>query len=173
MSTVAFHTLGCKVNHYETDTMWQLFKKAGYERVDFDDKADVYVINTCTVTNTGDKKSRQVIRRAVRRNPDAVIAVTGCYAQTSPDEIVAIPGVDVVVGTQGRDKLLEHIEEPADARTGQRREKHYEEPRIRRIGRSGVLGAHAGVVKNSGRVQQLLYVLHHSVGAGTDAQSQT
>lgn len=116
MSTVAFHTLGCKVNHYETDTMWQLFKKAGYERVDFDDKADVYVINTCTVTNTGDKKSRQVIRRAVRRNPDAVIAVTGCYAQTSPDEIVAIPGVDVVVGTQGRDKLLEHIEEHLQTR---------------------------------------------------------
>ncbi|BCU82432.1 tRNA (N(6)-L-threonylcarbamoyladenosine(37)-C(2))-methylthiotransferase MtaB [Polycladomyces abyssicola] len=111
MSTVAFHTLGCKVNAYETEAIWQLFKQAGYKKVDFEQKADVYVINTCTVTNTGDKKSRQVIRRAIRRNPDAVVAVTGCYAQTSPKEIMAIPGVDIVVGTQGRDKLLEYVEQ--------------------------------------------------------------
>ncbi|WP_432355205.1 tRNA (N(6)-L-threonylcarbamoyladenosine(37)-C(2))-methylthiotransferase MtaB [Sporosarcina sp. A2] len=106
MSLVAFHTLGCKVNHYETEAIWQLFKDAGYERTDFEKNSDVYVINTCTVTNTGDKKSRQVIRRAVRQNPDAVICVTGCYAQTSPAEIMAIPGVDIVVGTQDRTKLL-------------------------------------------------------------------
>ncbi|EIJ78927.1 ribosomal protein S12 methylthiotransferase [Bacillus methanolicus PB1] len=111
MSTVAFHTLGCKVNHYETEAIWQLFKQQGYERVDFEAIADVYVINTCTVTNTGDKKSRQVIRRAIRKNPDAVICVTGCYAQTSPAEILAIPGVDIVVGTQDRVKMLEHIEQ--------------------------------------------------------------
>ncbi|MGG0667567.1 tRNA (N(6)-L-threonylcarbamoyladenosine(37)-C(2))-methylthiotransferase MtaB [Lederbergia citrisecunda] len=111
MSSVAFHTLGCKVNHYETEAIWQLFKDAGYERSDFEKNADVYVINTCTVTNTGDKKSRQVIRRAVRRNPDAVICVTGCYAQTSPAEIMAIPGVDIVVGTQDRTKLLGLINE--------------------------------------------------------------
>jgi threonylcarbamoyladenosine tRNA methylthiotransferase MtaB len=111
MPTVAFHTLGCKVNHYETEAIWQLFKQEGYERVDFESISDVYVINTCTVTNTGDKKSRQVIRRAVRKNPDAVICVTGCYAQTSPAEIMAIPGVDVVVGTQDRIKMLEYIEQ--------------------------------------------------------------
>lgn len=111
MSSVAFHTLGCKVNHYETEAIWQLFKAQGYERVDFENTADVYVINTCTVTNTGDKKSRQVIRRAVRKNPDAVIAVTGCYAQTSPAEIMAIPGVDIVVGTQDRVKMLDYIEQ--------------------------------------------------------------
>ncbi|EIJ83557.1 tRNA (N(6)-L-threonylcarbamoyladenosine(37)-C(2))-methylthiotransferase MtaB [Bacillus methanolicus] len=110
MSTVAFHTLGCKVNHYETEAIWQLFKQQGYERVDFEAIADVYVINTCTVTNTGDKKSPQVIRRAIRKNPDAVICVTGCYAQTSPAEILAIPGVDIVVGTQDRAKMLEYIE---------------------------------------------------------------
>ncbi|TDM13102.1 tRNA (N(6)-L-threonylcarbamoyladenosine(37)-C(2))-methylthiotransferase MtaB [Macrococcus lamae] len=111
MSTVAFHTLGCKVNHYETEAIWQLFKEDGYDRVDFEQNADVYVINTCTVTNTGDKKSRQVIRRAIRRNPEAVICVTGCYAQTSSAEIMDIPGVDVVVGTQDRNKLLLYIAE--------------------------------------------------------------
>ncbi|OZM57750.1 tRNA (N(6)-L-threonylcarbamoyladenosine(37)-C(2))-methylthiotransferase MtaB [Lottiidibacillus patelloidae] len=111
MPTVAFHTLGCKVNHYETEAIWQLFQNEGYERSDFEKSADVYVINTCTVTNTGDKKSRQVIRRAIRRNPDAVICVTGCYAQTSPAEIMAIPGVDIVVGTQDRTKMLEYIEQ--------------------------------------------------------------
>ncbi|MBZ5749798.1 MULTISPECIES: tRNA (N(6)-L-threonylcarbamoyladenosine(37)-C(2))-methylthiotransferase MtaB [Metabacillus] len=111
MPTVAFHTLGCKVNHYETEAIWQLFKEAGYDRTEYETMADVYVINTCTVTNTGDKKSRQVIRRAIRKNPDGVICVTGCYAQTSPAEIMAIPGVDIVVGTQDRVKMLEYIEE--------------------------------------------------------------
>lgn len=111
MASVAFHTLGCKVNHYETEAIWQLFKEHGYDRTEFESTADVYVINTCTVTNTGDKKSRQVIRRAIRKNPDAVICVTGCYAQTSPAEIMAIPGVDIVVGTQDRVKMLEYIEQ--------------------------------------------------------------
>lgn len=111
MSTVAFHTLGCKVNHYETEAIWQLFKEADYDRVDFETNADVFVINTCTVTNTGDKKSRQIIRRAIRQNPDAVVCVTGCYAQTSPAEIMEIPGVDIVVGTQDRHKLLKYIEQ--------------------------------------------------------------
>ncbi|KXG43171.1 tRNA (N(6)-L-threonylcarbamoyladenosine(37)-C(2))-methylthiotransferase MtaB [Tepidibacillus decaturensis] len=111
MSTVAFHTLGCKVNHYETEAIWQLFKNSGYERVDFERKADVYIINTCTVTNTGDKKSRQVIRRAIKKNPEAVIAVTGCYAQTSPAEILDIPGVDIIVGNQGREKIVDYVEE--------------------------------------------------------------
>ncbi|WPK11586.1 tRNA (N(6)-L-threonylcarbamoyladenosine(37)-C(2))-methylthiotransferase MtaB [Lysinibacillus louembei] len=116
MGTVAFQTLGCKVNHYETEAIWQLFKEQQYDRIDFEQQADVYVINTCTVTNTGDKKSRQVIRRAVRRNPEAVICVTGCYAQTSPAEIMAIPGVDIVVGTQDRHKLLGLIEQYREER---------------------------------------------------------
>lgn len=111
MPSVAFHTLGCKVNHYETEAIWQLFHKAGYEKTEYEQIADVYVINTCTVTNTGDKKSRQVIRRAIRKNPDAVVCVTGCYAQTSPAEVMAIPGVDIVVGTQDRHKLIDYIEE--------------------------------------------------------------
>lgn len=116
LPSVAFHTLGCKVNHYETEAIWQLFQAEGYERTDFDSTADVYIINTCTVTNTGDKKSRQVIRRAIRKNPDAVICVTGCYAQTSPAEIMAIPGVDVVVGTQDRSKMLSYIQQYKEER---------------------------------------------------------
>lgn len=116
MSTVAFHTLGCKVNHYETEAIWQLFKVANYERVEFETNADVFVINTCTVTNTGDKKSRQIIRRAIRQNPDAVVCVTGCYAQTSSAEIMEIPGVDIVVGTQDRHKLLDYIQQFQDER---------------------------------------------------------
>jgi len=116
LATVAFHTLGCKVNHYETEAIWQLFKENDYERVEFETNADVFIINTCTVTNTGDKKSRQVIRRAIRQNPDAVVCVTGCYAQTSPAEIMAIPGVDIVVGTQDRHKLISYIEDYKQSR---------------------------------------------------------
>ncbi|WP_337101585.1 tRNA (N(6)-L-threonylcarbamoyladenosine(37)-C(2))-methylthiotransferase MtaB [Paenibacillus sp. YIM B09110] len=116
MPTVAFYTLGCKVNFYDTEAIWQLFKNEGYEQVDFESTADVYLINTCTVTNTGDKKSRQIIRRAVRRNPDAVIAVTGCYAQTSPAEIMAIEGVDLVIGTQDRDKIMSFVDQIQDDR---------------------------------------------------------
>lgn len=111
MPSVAFYTLGCKVNFYDTEAIWQLFKNEGYEQVDFEQTADVYLINTCTVTNTGDKKSRQIIRRAVRRNPNAIVAVTGCYAQTSPAEILDIPGVDLVIGTQDRDKIMPYVQQ--------------------------------------------------------------
>lgn len=111
MPSVAFYTLGCKVNFYDTEAIWQLFKNEGYEQVDFEQTADVYLINTCHVTNTGDKKSRQMIRRAVRRNPEAIVAVTGCYAQTSPAEILEIPGVDLVIGNQDRDKIMTFIRE--------------------------------------------------------------
>ncbi|TLG76565.1 tRNA (N(6)-L-threonylcarbamoyladenosine(37)-C(2))-methylthiotransferase MtaB [Culicoidibacter larvae] len=116
MPTVAFHTLGCKVNTYETESVWNLFKNESYERVDFKSEADVYVINTCTVTNTGDRKSRQVIRRAIRRNPEAVIVVMGCYAQLKPKEIMDIEGVDIVVGTQGREKLLDYVKQYQEER---------------------------------------------------------
>ncbi|MCF8563330.1 tRNA (N(6)-L-threonylcarbamoyladenosine(37)-C(2))-methylthiotransferase MtaB [Alicyclobacillus tolerans] len=110
MSTVAFHTLGCKVNFYDTEGIWQVFKASGYTQVPFDEPADVYVINTCTVTHTGDKKSRQTIRRAVRTNPDAVVVVTGCYAQVAPAEVAQIPGVDLVVGNDQKSKIVEHVE---------------------------------------------------------------
>lgn len=111
MSAVAFHTLGCKVNHYETEGVWELFKNHGYKRVNFDQLADVYIINTCTVTNNGDKKSRQIIRRAIKLNPSAVIVVMGCYSQISTPDILKIPGVDIIIGTEGKNKIYDYVEE--------------------------------------------------------------
>ena len=109
MPKVAFHTLGCKVNYYETEAVWELFESAGYEKGDFKSVADVYVINTCTVTNSGDKKSRQMIRRAIRKNPEAIICVMGCYAQTKPKDIMDIEGVDIIIGTHGRDRIIDLV----------------------------------------------------------------
>ncbi|HHY29317.1 MAG TPA: tRNA (N(6)-L-threonylcarbamoyladenosine(37)-C(2))-methylthiotransferase MtaB, partial [Syntrophaceticus sp.] len=101
---MAFHTLGCKVNQEETASLMEMFRKRGFQLVDFKSPADVYIINTCTVTHTADQKSRQMIRRAISRQPDALVAVVGCYSQVSPDDVLAIPGVDLVVGTRGRAK---------------------------------------------------------------------
>lgn len=110
---VAFHTLGCKVNQYDSEAMLALFRRHGYEAVDFGRKADVYVINTCTVTHEGDRKSRQLVRRAKRLNPEAVVVVAGCYPQTAPGEVAGIPGVDVVVGNRDRSRIVELAEEAA------------------------------------------------------------
>jgi len=107
---IAFYTLGCKVNQYETEAMEELFRNAGYEAVDFDSFADIYLINTCTVTNMSDRKSRQMIRRAKKTNPDSVIAVTGCYAQTAPDDVLGIDGVNLVIGTQDRKNIVDIVE---------------------------------------------------------------
>ncbi|WOO87147.1 tRNA (N(6)-L-threonylcarbamoyladenosine(37)-C(2))-methylthiotransferase MtaB [Mollicutes bacterium LVI A0039] len=109
MKKIAIKTLGCKVNTYESESIWQLFAKEGYTRVEPDQFADVYVINTCTVTNSGDRKSRQAIRKVIRQNPEAVTVVIGCYAQMAPEDIEAIEGVDIVLGTQGREKLVEYV----------------------------------------------------------------
>lgn len=111
MKKVAFYTLGCKVNQYETEAMGELFKKAFYEIVDCEDYADVYVINTCTVTSMSDKKSRQFIRRAKKKNPSSIIAVVGCYSQVSPEEILDIEDVNIVMGTNDRNKIVEIVEE--------------------------------------------------------------
>jgi threonylcarbamoyladenosine tRNA methylthiotransferase MtaB len=109
--TVAFYTLGCKVNTYETQSVWETFKNKGYTRVSDDDYADVYVINTCTVTNQADVKSRKAIRKFIRRNPEAIIAVMGCYTQVYSENVIEIDGVDIVIGTQGRHKLVDLVEE--------------------------------------------------------------
>lgn len=111
MKTIAFHTLGCKVNTYESNAMLKIFNEAGYQEVDFKEIADVYVINTCTVTNTGDSKSRQMIRKAIRKNPQATVCVVGCYSQIAPEEIEQIEGIGVVLGTQHRKDIVKYVDE--------------------------------------------------------------
>jgi len=108
---IAFYTLGCKVNTYETESVWEQFKEENYERVDYKEFADVYVINTCTVTNNGDVKSRKAIRQLIKKNPEAVVAVMGCYSQMSPEDIIKIDGVDIVIGTKHRENLLMLVKE--------------------------------------------------------------
>lgn len=103
---VALYTLGCRVNSYESEAMAEQFIKEGYDVVDFNEFADVYVINTCTVTNMGDKKSRQMIGRARRLNPEAIIAVVGCYSQIASDEVASIEGVDVVLGSRNKGEVV-------------------------------------------------------------------
>lgn len=110
MRKVAFYTLGCKVNQYETEAMRELFVNRGDEVVDSDSPADIYVINTCTVTGMSDKKSRQIIRRLKRLNPEAVIAVVGCYSQIAPAEVMAIEGVNLVMGTHQRNRILDYLD---------------------------------------------------------------
>ena len=111
MPKVAFYTLGCKVNQYESAAMAELFENRGYTIVDFDSEADVYIINTCNVTNESARKSRQIIRKAIRSNPTAKIAVVGCYAQTNADEILKIPGVSVILGTKDRQKIVDLLQQ--------------------------------------------------------------
>ena len=107
---VAFHTLGCKVNQYETEALALKFRERGYEIVGETDFADIYIINTCTVTGLADRKSRQYIRKMKKLNPESVVAVTGCYAQISPDEVQAVEGVNIVSGTNEKGKLIDYIE---------------------------------------------------------------
>lgn len=110
MRTVAFHTLGCKVNQYETEAMEELFEQNNYSIVNENEIADIYVINTCTVTNLSDRKSRQFIRKAKKLNKDGVVAVVGCYSQVSPEEVEKIDGVDVIIGTTDRGRIVELCE---------------------------------------------------------------
>ena len=110
MNKAAFYTLGCKVNQYETEAMAELFTKKGYEICDFDGYADIYVINTCTVTSMSDRKSRQIIRRAKKHNPNAFVVVTGCYAQTNPEAVLKIRDVNLVIGTSDRKNIVELCE---------------------------------------------------------------
>ncbi|TDT51103.1 tRNA (N(6)-L-threonylcarbamoyladenosine(37)-C(2))-methylthiotransferase MtaB [Fonticella tunisiensis] len=111
MNKAAFYTLGCRVNTYETEAIMEMFIKNGYEIVDFDQYADVYIINTCTVTKISDKKSRQMIRKAKKLNPKSVVAAVGCYVQVAPDEVASIDGVDIIVGTSDKGKILKLIDE--------------------------------------------------------------
>lgn len=113
--TVAFYTLGCKLNYSETSSIGRLFEEAGYSEVGFQDGADIYVINTCSVTDFADRKCRQVVRRALRCSPDAKVVVVGCYAQLKPDEIADIEGVDLVLGAAEKFRILDYVEELSKA----------------------------------------------------------
>ncbi|MDP4683849.1 MAG: tRNA (N(6)-L-threonylcarbamoyladenosine(37)-C(2))-methylthiotransferase MtaB [Crocinitomicaceae bacterium] len=107
---VAFYTLGCKLNFSETSTISRLFEDSGYAKVDFEETPDIYVVNTCSVTENADKKCKQLVKRALKINPDAFVAIIGCYAQLKPTEIAQIPGVDIVLGANEKFNLIEHIE---------------------------------------------------------------
>lgn len=111
--TVAFHTLGCKLNFSETSTISRLLEKEGYEKRGFEEAADVYVINTCSVTDNADKECRQLVRRIQRKTPESFVVITGCYAQLKPSEIAAIPGVDLVLGAAEKFNIARHIGELA------------------------------------------------------------
>ena len=108
---VSFYTLGCKVNLYESEVIMNMFKKKGYEIVDFESGSDIVIINTCTVTNTSDKKSRNIIRQAIRNNPNAIIVVMGCYSQIRSEDIKEIPGVDIIIGNSNKNRVVELVEE--------------------------------------------------------------
>jgi threonylcarbamoyladenosine tRNA methylthiotransferase MtaB len=108
---VAYYTLGCKLNFSETSTISRLFDDAGYAKVDFEDRPDIYIINTCSVTENADKKCKQLVKRAMGINPEAFVVVIGCYAQLKPDEIASIPGVDMVLGANEKFNLIEHIKQ--------------------------------------------------------------
>ena len=111
MKKVAFHNLGCKVNSYELDGISQMFQKRGYEIVEFAQKADIYIVNTCTVTNIADHKSRQMINRAKALNPDAIVVAAGCYVQHDPEKAVANPSVDIAVGNNHKAEIVDIVED--------------------------------------------------------------
>lgn len=111
--TVAFHTLGCKLNFSETSSLSRLLETEGFEKREFDDLADVYVINTCSVTENADKECRQLVRRIQRKSPESLVVITGCYAQLKPAEIAGIPGVDLVLGAAEKFNIATHLRELA------------------------------------------------------------
>lgn len=111
--TVAFHTLGCKLNFSETSSLSRMLEEEGFEKKEFEDQADVYVINTCSVTDNADKECRQLVRRIQRRSPESLVVITGCYAQLKPKEIASIPGVDLVLGASEKFNLPAHLRELA------------------------------------------------------------
>ena len=126
---VAFYTLGCKVNSYETEVLINNFKKRKYEIVPFEEQADIYIINTCSVTNTSDQKSRKIIREASRRNPNSIIGVMGCYSQLNSEEIKELePNLDIILGTSNKNKMIDYIEDYIDNKN-----KHIEVENVQKV----------------------------------------
>lgn len=137
----SIHTLGCKVNLYESEAVINDLVNHGFELTDFDDMCDVYIINTCTVTSTSDAKSRKVIRQAIRRNPIAIIVVMGCYAQLNPNEVEGLEGVDIIIGTKNRNQvyglIMERLQtkQPINLVTDVFKYQEYEEIKVNRFSR--------------------------------------
>ena len=115
MRKVAFHTLGCKVNIYETEAMQRIMSEAGYELVNFNENADVYIINTCSVTNIADRKSRQILHRAKKENPDSVVVAAGCYVQSGAEKIKQDCNIDIIVGNNKKKDIAVIINKYFDA----------------------------------------------------------
>lgn len=131
MATFAIHTLGCKVNSYESQSMCDDFKAKGYEEVNFHDKADIYIIHTCAVTNTAAQKSRQKVRQAIKLNADATVCVVGCYVQTNAEELLKISGVDVLIGSSGKSEIVTRVEEAIAAKQGHKASRSQAVPSVR------------------------------------------
>ena len=110
MKSVALHNLGCKVNGYEMDVMQQMLRERDYKIVPFDERADIYIVNTCTVTNIADRKSRQMLHRAKKKNPEAVVVAVGCYVQTGGEDALKDEGVDLAIGNNRKKDLVEILE---------------------------------------------------------------
>ena len=108
---VAVYTLGCKVNAYESSVMVELFKASGYDVVDYEEFADVYIVNTCTVTNMSDRKSRQILRRAKELNPNAILCAVGCYAQVASADLAKLEEIDIILGTNDKRQIVKIVEE--------------------------------------------------------------
>ena len=137
MPKAALHNLGCKVNAYETEAMQQQLEERGYEIVPFDQKADVYIINTCSVTNIADRKSRQMLHRAKKLNPEAVVVAAGCYVQVASDALKEDDSVDIIVGNNNKARLADILEEYMKDRQGDEGGYVLDIARDARMGRQG------------------------------------
>ena len=116
---VAFYTLGCKLNFAETATIARSFENEGYDKVDFEEVADIYVINTCSVTDNADKQFKQIVRKALKNNQNAFIAAIGCYAQLKPEELIAVDGVDLVLGAKEKFNITQYVDDLTKLNEGQ------------------------------------------------------
>ena len=167
---VALHNLGCKVNAYEVEAMQQLLEKAGYEIVPFEEGADIYLINTCTVTNIADRKSRQMLHKAKKMNPDAIVVATGCYVQTDTQKLEADSAVDLILGNNQKKQIVEALEEYE--------KEHAKKVKVIEI--KGIRGPfhrlHRGtctcLYQSPGRMQPVLYLLHHPLCKRTCTQQK-
>ena len=173
--TVAFHTLGCKLNFSETSTLARSLEEAGYAQVRQEERPDVFVLNTCSVTENADKECRRHVRRFQGINPEAFIAVVGCYAQLKPEEIAAIPGVDLVLGANEKFDLAAHIETRHSGLDPESPERHRGLSPPSRTSSTFIPSVqrqrpHAHLPESAGRLRLLLLLLHHSLGPWTQPQ---